>query len=62
MVGTALAWGGGIVWGRSDLAFTLSNVVAHGLPYVALVAETVPLVGAETPVLQVTGVPQLAPP
>jgi hypothetical protein len=37
VVGTALAWGGGIVWGRSDLAFTLSNVVAHGLPYVALV-------------------------
>jgi hypothetical protein len=37
VVGTALAWFGGIVWGRSDLAFTLSNVVAHGIPYVALV-------------------------
>lgn len=38
---TALTWSGGIVWGGGDLAFTLSNVVAHGVPYLALVAWTV---------------------
>lgn len=35
--GTALSWYVGIVWLNGDLAFTLTNVVAHGIPYVALV-------------------------
>ena len=34
---TALNWYLGIVWFNSDLAFTLTNVVAHGLPYIALI-------------------------
>lgn len=33
---TALNWYGGIVYFNSDLVFTVSNVVAHGVPYVAL--------------------------
>lgn len=33
---TALNWYGGIVYFNSDLVFTISNVVAHGVPYVAL--------------------------
>lgn len=36
-LGTALVWVGGICWARSDAAFTISNVVAHGVPYAALV-------------------------
>ena len=35
--GTALSWGVGIMAVDSDLAFTAANVVAHGVPYVALV-------------------------
>ncbi|MCB9765195.1 MAG: hypothetical protein H6739_35805 [Alphaproteobacteria bacterium] len=38
---TAAVWFGGIVLTDADLAFTLSNVVAHGVPYLALVAWTV---------------------
>jgi hypothetical protein len=34
---TILNWYLGIVWFNSDLAFTLTNVVAHGIPYFALV-------------------------
>lgn len=34
---TGLVWVGGIVLMGSDAAFTLTNVVAHGLPYLALV-------------------------
>ncbi len=34
---TAMNWYMGIVWFNSDLVFTLTNVVAHGLPYMALV-------------------------
>lgn len=37
LLGTALVWFAGIVVSRSDAAFTLSNVVAHGVPYLALV-------------------------
>ena len=35
--GTATAWWVGIVGCSSDLAFTLTNVVAHGVPYFGLV-------------------------
>jgi hypothetical protein len=35
--GTALSWWVGIVALDSDLAFTAVNVIAHGLPYMALV-------------------------
>jgi hypothetical protein len=35
--GTAAAWWGGIVAFDSDTAFTATNVVAHGIPYMALV-------------------------
>jgi hypothetical protein len=37
LVGTATVWVGGIMVARSDAAFTVSNVVAHGVPYMALV-------------------------
>lgn len=37
LLGTALVWIAGIMVSRSDAAFTLSNVVAHGVPYLALV-------------------------
>ena len=35
--GTAFAWWVGIVALNSDLAFTMTNVVAHGVPYMALI-------------------------
>ncbi|MCB9793783.1 MAG: hypothetical protein H6741_13775 [Alphaproteobacteria bacterium] len=41
LLGTAGVWFGGIVFTDADLSFTLSNVVAHGVPYFALVAWTV---------------------
>ncbi len=34
---TAISWYGGIVYFNSDIAFTATNVVAHGVPYIALV-------------------------
>ena len=34
---TALNWWFGIVYFNSDLIFSISNVVAHGIPYIALV-------------------------
>ncbi len=37
MLGTALSWYCGIVRHDGDLAFTATNVVAHGVPYMALV-------------------------
>lgn len=37
---TALGWFSGIVWWRNDLVFTVTNVVAHGLPYIVLVCWT----------------------
>lgn len=36
VVGTALSWYLGIVVANGDLIFTLTNVVAHGIPYMAL--------------------------
>ncbi len=35
--GTALSWYIGIVWLNNDLAFTFTNIVSHGIPYVALI-------------------------
>jgi hypothetical protein len=37
VLGTFLAWWTGIVWLPNDWSFTLTNVVAHGLPYFALI-------------------------
>jgi len=37
LIGTALAWYVGIVLYNGDMAFTLTNVVAHGIPYIALI-------------------------
>jgi hypothetical protein len=37
LASTYVAWNGGIVWLDGDLAFTASNVLAHGVPYFALV-------------------------
>lgn len=37
LLGTALSWGVGIVVCNNDLAFTALNVVAHGIPYIALI-------------------------
>lgn len=35
--GTALSWWVGIVMLNSDMAFTITNVVTHGIPYMALI-------------------------
>ncbi|MBX9690976.1 MAG: hypothetical protein K2Z81_01230 [Cyanobacteria bacterium] len=35
--GTALSWWVGIVAFNSDMAFTMTNVVTHGVPYMALI-------------------------
>ncbi|MBD2715453.1 hypothetical protein KBK19_10440 [Microvirga sp. STR05] len=40
LLGTAASWYVGIVLFNGDLAFTLLNVVAHGIPYLALVWTT----------------------
>ena len=40
LVGTALSWLVGIVLFNDDLIFTVTNVVAHGIPYTALVWAT----------------------
>jgi hypothetical protein len=37
VLGTAMSWNTGIVFFNSDLLFTLTNVVAHGVPYLGLV-------------------------
>ena len=37
LLGTALSWYVGIVLCNGEMAFTLTNVVAHGVPYMALV-------------------------
>lgn len=37
MLTTAVNWYGGIVYFNSDLVFTITNVVAHGVPYMALI-------------------------
>ncbi|MDO1449643.1 hypothetical protein Q0590_25420 [Rhodocytophaga aerolata] len=37
IIGTYLSWYFGIVYFNGDLAFTLLNVVSHGIPYMALV-------------------------
>ena len=37
VVTTALNWYLGIVWFNSDLVFTVTNVLAHGLPYFILI-------------------------
>lgn len=37
LLATALSWYVGIVVFNGDLAFTLTNVVSHGIPYIALV-------------------------
>jgi cytochrome c-type biogenesis protein CcmH/NrfF len=35
--GTLVSWYAGIIWFNGDLAFTMLNVVSHGIPYLALV-------------------------
>jgi uncharacterized membrane protein len=37
VLGTGLSWYCGIVLRNGDLAFTATNVIAHGLPYIAMV-------------------------
>jgi hypothetical protein len=58
---TALSWNLGIVWFDDDRVFTLTNVVLHGVPYMALVwiaggRETVErgLARTRTPTLPIT--------
>src|SRR6185295_5598445 len=36
MLVTASSWYVGIVVAQGDLVFTMTNVIAHGLPYIAL--------------------------
>lgn len=42
-LGTLLSWSIGIIVLNGDLTFTLTNVVAHGVPYLALVYFSSPL-------------------
>lgn len=42
VLGTAAAWWTGIVAFESDVAFTVTNVLAHGIPYFALLWLAVP--------------------
>lgn len=37
IVGTLLSWYFGIVYFNGDMAFTLLNVISHGIPYIALI-------------------------
>lgn len=37
LLGTALSWSVGIVIFNNDIAFTATNVIAHGIPYTALI-------------------------
>jgi hypothetical protein len=37
ITGTLISWYAGIVYYNGDMAFTLLNVVSHGIPYMALV-------------------------
>jgi hypothetical protein len=37
LLGTGLSWWVGIISVNSDLAFTMTNVLSHGIPYMALV-------------------------
>jgi hypothetical protein len=37
LLGTALSWGVGIAAFDNDIVFTATNVLAHGIPYVALI-------------------------
>jgi hypothetical protein len=46
LLGTAVAWYAGIVVFNGDLAFTLLNVVSHGVPYLALVWSRRPALAA----------------
>jgi uncharacterized membrane protein YgdD (TMEM256/DUF423 family) len=40
IAGTGVSWYVGIVWFNGDVAFTMLNVVAHGIPYMALIWVT----------------------
>jgi hypothetical protein len=46
---TGLTWFAGIVWTNGDLPFTIANVVAHGVPYFALVHHVSRRRWADTP-------------
>jgi hypothetical protein len=37
VLGTGLTWYFGIIYFNNDLIFTMTNVVAHGIPYIALI-------------------------
>jgi len=37
IIGTTLSWFVGIIHFNNDLAFTATNVIAHGIPYIALI-------------------------
>ncbi|MGB9153177.1 MAG: hypothetical protein WCD70_08840 [Alphaproteobacteria bacterium] len=37
LLGTAVSWFIGIVYLNNDLAFTTTNIIAHGIPYIALI-------------------------
>ncbi len=37
LLGTVISWWTGIVYCNNDIAFTAVNVIAHGIPYIALI-------------------------
>ena len=55
LLGTAASWFVGIVYFDNDLAFTATNVIAHGIPYVALIWIYGHNRGARTPGLRLIG-------
>jgi hypothetical protein len=57
LLGTALSWYTGIVLYNGDLAFTVTNVVAHGIPYMALVWIYERKKGATAPWFKVPMIP-----
>jgi hypothetical protein len=40
ILGTVVSWYVGIVWFNGDVAFTMLNVISHGIPYIALIWAT----------------------
>lgn len=57
LLSTAASWTVGIVLTDGDAPFTVANVLAHGVPYYALVAHTQGRKGAPVPLALLVGLP-----
>ena len=56
VLSTALLWNVGIVWTNTDVGFTLTNVLAHGIPYMVLLWFYGKARAQEAPQLALSGV------